>query len=300
MDFGILHKHEVSILTKESEKYGGLWTVEKLDILKDYLNAYTTALKNKFNLIYIDAFAGNGEFSPRIEQGLNLEDANKLYDGSVKIALAVDNKPFDRLVFIERDSTRYEELKRIELAHSQRNIEVLKADANEYLQRLDRLSSEIRGVIFLDPFATEVEWASINAIARVQAFDTWMLFPTHAILRVMKRKIPAAEFEANEWKTLDRVFGTREWKSLYHKEQSDDMLGSRQVYFVRSEGHSEVLKFFKKRLTTAFGARVLQQSRTLYNRNKSALFEFIFCVGKPTGITVAKRIANSILKSKKK
>ena len=38
------------------QKFGGNWTVEKLDILSDYLDFYLTALKNqKFKKIYIDA-----------------------------------------------------------------------------------------------------------------------------------------------------------------------------------------------------------------------------------------------------
>ena len=41
--------------------FGGQWTIEKLDILGRYLDAYTTALKNQpFKLVYIDAFAGHG------------------------------------------------------------------------------------------------------------------------------------------------------------------------------------------------------------------------------------------------
>ncbi|MDE0205517.1 MAG: three-Cys-motif partner protein TcmP [Candidatus Tectomicrobia bacterium] len=40
-------------------RFGGPWTQEKLDILRRYLDAYTTALKNQpFTLTYIDAFAG--------------------------------------------------------------------------------------------------------------------------------------------------------------------------------------------------------------------------------------------------
>jgi len=43
------------------QKFGGPWTVEKLNILSDYLAFYTTALKSMpFDLIYIDAFAGTG------------------------------------------------------------------------------------------------------------------------------------------------------------------------------------------------------------------------------------------------
>ena len=41
--------------------FGGDWTQEKLGILELYLDAYTTALKNKpFHLVYVDAFAGTG------------------------------------------------------------------------------------------------------------------------------------------------------------------------------------------------------------------------------------------------
>ena len=48
-------------------QFGGPWTQEKLGILKKYLDAYTTALKNQqFCLLYIDAFAGAGT----VEQGI--------------------------------------------------------------------------------------------------------------------------------------------------------------------------------------------------------------------------------------
>ena len=54
----------------DTMNFGGPPTIEKLDIGKEYLNAYTTALKykprkdNPFKLMYIDAFAGTGEYQP--------------------------------------------------------------------------------------------------------------------------------------------------------------------------------------------------------------------------------------------
>lgn len=45
-----------------SQKFGGNWTEEKLNIFTSYLDAYLIALQNqKFKKIYIDAFAGTGE-----------------------------------------------------------------------------------------------------------------------------------------------------------------------------------------------------------------------------------------------
>ena len=44
-----------------SPRFGGPWTEQKLGILRAYLDAYTTALKNQpFTLIYVDGFAGAG------------------------------------------------------------------------------------------------------------------------------------------------------------------------------------------------------------------------------------------------
>ena len=38
-----------------SSSFGGQWTIDKLNILKSYLDAYTTALKNQpFKIMYVD------------------------------------------------------------------------------------------------------------------------------------------------------------------------------------------------------------------------------------------------------
>ena len=48
-----------------TSSFGGPWTEQKLEILRRYLDAYTTALKGQgFQLIYIDAFAGAGAWLP--------------------------------------------------------------------------------------------------------------------------------------------------------------------------------------------------------------------------------------------
>ena len=82
--------------------FGGPWTQEKLDILRRYLDAYTTALKNRpFRLIYLDAFAGPGLWSPRSGYERDYDDFRELHEGSPRIALGVQDRPFDRLIFME-------------------------------------------------------------------------------------------------------------------------------------------------------------------------------------------------------
>ena len=91
-------------------RFGGLWTIKKLEILEDYLNAYTTALKNKsFTLIHIDAFAGAGRIERRLDDG----DAIEFLHGSTERALRVQDQSFDELIFIEKDAVRCGELENL-------------------------------------------------------------------------------------------------------------------------------------------------------------------------------------------
>ncbi len=204
-------------------QFGGRWTETKLEILEAYLNAYTTALKRTpFRLIYIDAFAGTG----RIELQEDGETIGFLR-GSTERALRVCDKPFDELMFIERHPARCAELEKLRLAHPKRRIAIEQGEVNSVLGGLRTDWSTCRGVLFLDPFATEVEWTTLKRIASFNALDTWILF--------------------------------------------------------------------KENLAGLFGDRFLRKSKRLVSSMESPLFEFIFCVGNPHGIPVAKRIANHIL-----
>ena len=93
-------------MTVGHNQFGGPWTEEKLDILEAYLDAYTTALNNSgFQLVYIDAFAGSGGILPWSgADPAQRRDARSLIMGSAARALAVDDRPFDRLVFVGEGS----------------------------------------------------------------------------------------------------------------------------------------------------------------------------------------------------
>ena len=72
-----------SIPSDRPRPFGGEWTKTKLDIIEKYLNAYTTALKDKpFKLMYIDAFAGTGQ----VEIPKDDAEGRELLRGSVQCA----------------------------------------------------------------------------------------------------------------------------------------------------------------------------------------------------------------------
>ena len=281
--------------------YGGSWTIKKLEILEKYLGAYTTALKNTtFKLMYIDAFAGTGQITLSGDSGNKFalwdsddDDLRGFASGSAERAIKIDNKPFDKLIFVEKELDRCAELQNLRATYAKRNIKIVHSEANEFLSNLHEDWNSWRGVLFLDPFATEVEWATIEKIAGFNALDTWILFPTSAITRMLpKSRIP--DDIAPMWADrLTTTFGDESWRNLY--QTRTNLFG--EAAFERQPGVGRLIAIYKKNLERLFGNRFLKQSRTLRNSRNSALFEFLFCVGSPNpkAIAAAKRIAKHIL-----
>ena len=268
--------------------YGGEWTHQKLDILEDYLNAYTTALKNQhFRLLYIDAFAGTGYVE------LQDEDAKYFIRGSAARAVRINDKAFDRLIFVEKDSDRCLELENLKREHSDRDIQIENLDANDYLSNLQRDWRKWRGVLFLDPFATQVQWSTIETIASFNALDTWILFPTSAVTRMLPTSKKPDDISSGWVDRLTRVYGDESWRDLY--QQSPQMRLFGDIEHERDPGVDGLLSIYKSNLGRLFEDRFLQESRTLKNSKNSAMFEFLFCVGNPRGIKPAKPIAKHIL-----
>lgn len=113
---------------EEGVEFGGPWTHEKLGIVASYLDRYTTALKNQpFDLTYIDAFAGTGKITTRDLD----KHAGDFVRGSADRAVGVRDKPFDRLIFIDRDPVRCAELNVLRDDNPDRDITVEENDANE-------------------------------------------------------------------------------------------------------------------------------------------------------------------------
>lgn len=276
--------------------FGGSWTEQKLKILSEYLNTYTTVLKNQpFKLIYFDAFAGGGVWSPKAGYAEDdYREARELHKGSPLRALEVDNRPFDKLVFVEKDSSRAKSLEEIKEAHPERDIKIINEDANTVLpQFCKELASFDRAVVFLDPYATEVSWGTIEAIAKTKKIDCWILFPRMAIARMM----PVGDEPTDELKIrLDRVFGGRKyWQELYHPSMQASFwdAGPRPV---RAQGSESIASCYLQRLKLTF-TRTASVRRTFKNSKESPMFELFFAVGNPSGAAKAVDIANHILRN---
>ena len=274
--------------------FGGPWTQEKLAIIGAYLDAYTTALKGQpFQLIYVDAFAGEGYWRPGSAYAAeDYEEFTELLHGSTTIALNVRDRPFDRFVFIERDDKRSQALNEVARRHSARRIEVIPKDANNALPTFcEEMGQFDRAVVFLDPFATQVSWNTVAAIAQTNKIDCWILFPLGAIARMMPRgSSPPTSLKAQ----LDRIFGGREhWESVY-QEPAQLSFFPKKPSLERASGSAQIADCYWDRLETVF-EKVAPTSRTLRNSKNSPMFELFFAAGNASGADIGVRIAGHIL-----
>lgn len=277
--------------TQSVPAFGGLWTEEKLTILERYLDAYTTALKDTpFSLWYIDAFAGAG----RVEISADDQrEFRRFVSGSAERAVNVSDKSFDKLIFVEHDPDRCADLKTLMNGHSNRDIVIENGDANAFIANMDDDWRGRRGVLFLDPDATQVEWSTMEHIAKFEALDTWILFPVYAISRMLPRLRHPDEVDEKWAARLNRIYGDDSWRRLYIEGRQLNLFQMDE----RERGTEGLLKIYENKLLDLFGDRFLQKSRPLKNSKNGILFQLMFCAGspKPQATAIAKRIAEHIL-----
>lgn len=274
----------------KTKPYGGDWTIKKLQNLEAYADAYTTALKNRnFNLIYLDAFAGEGAVS--IKSGTH---AGQTIDGSAKVALDIRNKPFDKLIFVEQDervATRLRDF--VRQTAPDRNTTVINEDANIAVPDFARNMGDFdRALVLLDPFNTEVRWETVESLAETKKCDVLILFPTMAITRMMARYEEPGEARFQD--KLTEIYGSNVWEKNYQPRQQPSMFSSDPSQ-ERAPGTDALVQTYLEQLDLVFEMAV---SQTLQNSRNSAMFEFIVAAGSKPGAPIARRIATSIIRGK--
>ncbi len=283
-----------------SQKFGGDWTAKKLNFFTSYLDAYLIALQNqKFKKIYIDAFAGTGE--------IETSDGEAYLAGSAKRALSAERR-FDHYYFIESDESKASELEHMidtEFPHLKRFTTVYRGDANE---KLSKIINDIdwrfsRGLLFLDPYATQVDWATLERVAGTKSIDVWYLFPFSALNRMLPKNGKYGSWE----NTIDRLLGDNSWRTEFYKKDPQLSLfdlgvidgGEEEDRLVKDASPEHIKEFLISRLKTIF-SWVSNNPRIFKNSKNSPMFLFCFAISNESVAAqrLALRIADHILKKK--
>lgn len=288
-------------MSKLEHRFGdNAWTEEKLEIINKYINFYTIALdQQKWNLIYIDAFAGTGSREYDDDEG-NTQSS----PGSALRALSI-KRPFDFYHFIEKDPAKAQELRRKLTAQAPHRGQVWEGDANAILPAIISTlrKDRHRGVVFLDPFAMAVEWKTLEAIAATKILDLWFLVPFGAI----QRTLPYSGEIPSGWEArLTKIFGENPIPHLFKPDPQpclfdgiEDLeeLGIPQERKIRKGGSRTIARYILDRIGKPF-AWVSRDVLVLRNSKKSPIFLLVYAISNPSepAISLAKRGVGSILK----
>lgn len=292
---------------ERDDSYGGEWTVQKLNVVADYLGSYLTALsKQRFRKCYIDAFAGRGYVKlreTRMSHGLSEqcllfheladEEIQTVLAGSARRALEI-KRPFDEYIFIDKSKECCAELMRLKEQYPERNVSIICDEANSSVTNLCKTTWHWqRAVMFLDPFALEVDWATVKAIAKTKAVDLWLWFPIGSVNRLFKKdgRIPVA------WRTcLNRILGTNKWYEELYSVESDPVLFETDSDRVEKASVEVIGRYFIDRLKSVFPPNGVAKPGVFRNSKNCPIFLLCFAAANENGADIAINIANHLLR----
>lgn len=256
--------------TRDSQDYAK----DKLTILNGYMARYTTAMKDKpwraLNYVDLQAGPGKNSFSPSGHTLL----------GSPLLALTT-RYPFTNLYLVEMGTPEYGALKtRVSASDHAASVKLFNEDCNgavnrivEQIRTIDKKCIQGKwpclNLAFLDPEGLEVAWRTVEQLASLERMDLIINFSTSGITR------NAGLAAANEDDTtVDRFFGTREWRTAYEAIRNQDSSVVRRT----------LIDFYLSRLNDMGYVNTERQEKEFRNQNNVQVYTLIFASKNDLGI----------------
>ena len=263
----------------------GYWTSGKLEVLRDYLNAFTTATKNNSSeRIYLDLFAGGTDNSDRITK--------KEIQSSAQIALSIDDPPFTRLRLFEVADKAQELESALAAKHRNRDFKVYPGDCNQQIQHvLEELKhlSWAPTFAFIDPNCMEAKWSTLKQLSefrtRGRKTELFLLFSPQMFSRLLPVKGQPLRLEDRD--AINGVFGTQAWQNIY-KMRLDDSLDGRQA-------REEYLNLMRWRLEKELGYEWTHPLE-LKNTRGTSIYFMIFATSHQAGHDIMSHLYNTTAK----
>jgi three-Cys-motif partner protein len=177
----------------------GSWAADKLDYLARYINVFETSMRNKWTVrYYIDLLSGPGKNRVR--------ESGEVLLGSPLIALTTQH-PFTHYIFVDNSPENTAALReRCSVSPYSDRVTILTGDCNTLV---DQIVAQIQPVqwqslnlAFLDPEGMELQWSTVEKLARLPRMDLIINYPQGGLKRGMRQV-----FEANPPTKVDRFFG---------------------------------------------------------------------------------------------
>jgi three-Cys-motif partner protein len=250
-------------MSDTKHEFGGDWTEVKLETISAYSQFFVVAIGKKFDLWYVDPFAGTGERTAKETSGGLFENEpistiERQYPGSAARALSLE-PPFAHLRLGDAKRKHVKALEKLAELHPNRDVRVLPGDANNFVQEMfskppwtdsDFTFGTPRALVFLDPYGMEVKWRTLEVLARCQKADVWFLANMKAAWQQLSRSHD--KLDADKRTALREYFGTDDWEEkFYSTTQQDGLLGLMSDR-TRSANKSDIAAFHHECLNGLF------------------------------------------------
>lgn len=192
----------------------GPWTEEKYRSLFDYIEIFSTGMKEKWQKrVYIDLYSGPG--------CARIRTTKRILKGSPLLALSVTT-PFDKYIFCELVEESLNALKgRIETRYPNVDASYVRGDCNvnvaEILTKIPMHSPQqkVLSFCFVDPFSLELQFETISSLA-TKFMDFLVLL---ALDMDANRNIENYVRTSN--KKIDLFLGISDWRERWSKYKID-------------------------------------------------------------------------------
>ena len=266
----------------------GIWSEIKLDIIKEYANAFTKIMKSQEwckGYVYIDAFAGPGVHISR--------RTGEFIPGSPLNALEIDN-PFTEYHYIDIDKEKAETLNR--LTGDRTNINIYQEDCNEVLVKkilpMLQYESKKRALCILDPYGLHLHWETIMTAAKLKTTEIFLNF----LLMDMNRNVLHKDLltaDADQIERMNKFCGTDEWQEILYKEDKQMGLFGDPDRIKIVNSNMKLGEWFKKeRLQKAAGFKFVPEPMLMRNSKGGPLFFLFFASHNETGKKIVTDIFN--------
>jgi len=140
----------------------------------------------------------------------------------------------------------------------------------------------------------QVNWLTLQLIAQTRAIDLWLLFPLG--IGVMRMLPNHGQISPGWRRRLDSLFGEHDWyNAFYETETTKDLFGKSDEVALRRADYASISRYFVRRLKTIF-PYVADNPLPLVNSSNCPLYLLCFAAGNQKGGSIAKKIAEHILK----
>ncbi len=189
------------------------WSIDKIGLLEKYYKAYVRALNGKFELIYVDAFAGN-------PKQVSVKTGEAVLAAAAR-ALNV-TPSFNKYFLIDKNKRRAEAY--LKSFGNRDGVFVFHDDSNRCLPIIFREhitnTSNSRSICLLDPYGCDLHWNVLCVAGKSGVSDVFINFPRMDLLRNVCRndfrKITPVGF-----RRMNAFWGDETWRELMYERQGN-------------------------------------------------------------------------------